>query len=94
MRNLKTRTKNRGVTNPDPYKKYPVATVANMEKHQRPGLIMFSPYTGEEASATPGDYWDVSSSYKFKDRTGRVMRLGVPSRKMGTPNPRRSVRRY
>jgi hypothetical protein len=40
-------------------------------------LVMYSPYTGEEYSANPGDYWAASSSKRFKDHEGRVMRLVV-----------------
>ena len=56
------------------------ATKANMDKlypKYHNSLVMYSPYTGEQYSANPGDYWNASPSKSFKDRTGHVMRLVV-----------------
>jgi len=56
------------------------ATKANMKKYYAKHgdhLIMFSPYTGEEYSANPGDYFMTPDSHRFKDSKGRVMRLGT-----------------
>lgn len=54
------------------------ATMENLKKYQgRPGLLMYSPYTGEEYSATIGDYFWAPSNARFKDSTGHVMRLGI-----------------
>lgn len=53
------------------------ATMKTLKKYQgAPGLLMFSPYTGEEYSATIGDYFMAPKTHKFKDSTGHSMRLG------------------
>jgi hypothetical protein len=42
------------------------ATLANMKKYEGlPGLGMFDPETGEEWSATPGDYWNATDDDFF-----------------------------
>ena len=53
------------------------ATMKNLKKYHGkvPGLIMYSPYTGEEYSATPGDYFWAKPNDRFRDSTGHVMRL-------------------
>ena len=56
------------------------ATKANLVKyHAKYGnrLRMFSPYTGEEYSANPGDYFMTPPDHRFKDSKGRVMQLGT-----------------
>ena len=55
------------------------ATVENMRRHAgQKGIVMFSPYTGEQYSANPGDYFWAKPGQRFKDSTGRVMRLQGP----------------
>jgi hypothetical protein len=50
------------------------ATVANM--HRAPeGTVAISPVTGEEYSATPGDYWDAPLNYCLTDSDGNEMIL-------------------
>ena len=61
-------------------KKEVYATKKNMDElypRYHDSLVMYSPYTGEQYSADPGDYWEAASSRRFKDRTGHIMRLVV-----------------
>jgi len=56
------------------------ATKANLDKYYRKygnRLVMYSPYTGEQYSANPGDYFMTPASHKFKDASRHVMRLVV-----------------
>jgi len=56
------------------------ATKANMDKYfAKHGhhLVMYSPYTGEQYSANPEDYWNAPKAHRFKDSSGRVMLLGT-----------------
>jgi hypothetical protein len=55
------------------------ATIENVKKYggQR-GVVMYSPKTGEQYSATPGDYWQVSPKYVFKGEKGAALYLGKP----------------
>jgi hypothetical protein len=56
-----------------------LATVENMRKAESiaPGLrvIAFSPLTGEEYSATPGDYWNHPADEPLRDSEGEPMIL-------------------
>jgi hypothetical protein len=55
------------------------ATMENVRKYgKQRGVVMYSPKTGEQYSATPGDYWNVSDKHVFKGRGGAAMYLGVP----------------
>lgn len=52
------------------------ATVANMRKHAHvPGMVMFSPWTGEEYSANGADYWHSDPDKIFTDSEGNEMWL-------------------
>lgn len=60
-----------------------IATIANMKKMRAKygaSLIAFSPETGEECSAAPGDYWDVPDREFLVDADGMPMLLGVVQR--------------
>jgi hypothetical protein len=57
------------------------ATIENMKKYaNRYGdrVIMYSPYTGEQYSANPGDYFMARPGTKFRDHSHHVMRLVLP----------------
>ena len=51
------------------------ATKANMRKYAGQGYIAYSFNTGEEYSATPGDYFMQEDNWRMKDRQGRGMFL-------------------
>ncbi len=52
------------------------ATVANMRKYREvPGVLAYSPTTGEEYSANPGDYWDHELDSPLTDSNGAAMIL-------------------
>ena len=56
------------------------ATKANLKKYYPKygnRLRMFSPYTGEEYSANPSDYFWAPPDHRFKDSKRRVMQLGT-----------------
>ena len=52
-----------------------IATIENMLAHYRPGVFAYSPGTGEEYSADPGDYWDAGRGWTMKDAGGEPMVL-------------------
>lgn len=57
-----------------------IANIANMEKARAihgSGVIAYSPFTHEEYSADPGDYWNASAEWVMRDCTGAVMHLVV-----------------
>lgn len=51
------------------------ATKKNMDRLYRDGVLAYSPRTGEEYSANPGDYWYMAPADAVKDSTGHVMVL-------------------
>jgi hypothetical protein len=51
------------------------ATLANMRKHYTEGVIAWSPTTGEEYSADPGDYFMLGDDDMLKDDGGEPMLL-------------------
>ncbi len=56
------------------------ATPENMKRHHDPNnaiesVIAWSPTTGEEYSATPGDYWDADPTKPLVDSDGEPMIL-------------------
>jgi hypothetical protein len=61
-----------------------LATPANMERLRRasgdaiaaPGVVAYSLNTGEQCSASPGDYWDRSPNEPLRDAVGEPMLLG------------------
>lgn len=56
------------------------ATIANMEKAREihgNRVISWSPLTGEEYSANPGDYWQATDEWVMKDSNGEPMILVV-----------------
>ena len=57
-------------------KKIIYATIENMRKFEGPGVVAYSPATGEEYSATPGDYFWLPPGQCLKDTRGRKLRLG------------------
>lgn len=52
-----------------------IATLANMRKHYREGVFAWSPDTGEEYSADPGDYFAMSEDSMLRDDNGEPMVL-------------------
>lgn len=64
-------------------KKFLPATPANMKKLIKkagqpiavPGVFAWSPYTDEEYSASPGDYWDRDPDAPLLDSDGNAMVL-------------------
>ena len=55
------------------------ATIENIKKYgSQKGVVMYCPRTGEQYSATPGDYWQVSPKYVFKGEKWAALYLGVP----------------
>lgn len=59
------------------------ATVANMRQHSGvPGLIAYSPVTGEECSANPGDYWHLPEDEPLIDSNGAAMVLARITRQV------------
>jgi len=57
-----------------------LATIENMRAHPRTpgtvGLTAYSPATGEQYSADPGDYWNASPGWTMRDSEGEPMILG------------------
>ena len=56
------------------------ATLKNMKKYENKfgsNLIAVSPWSGEEYSATVGDYFWAEPSFSIKDSKGRVCKLAV-----------------
>jgi len=51
------------------------ASIENIRKCGGNGVIAFSPYTGEEYSADPGDYWYAEDSLVLEDEDGNDMEL-------------------
>lgn len=52
------------------------ATIANMKAVQDdPGVFAYSPFTMEEYSATPGDYWMMADDEYLRDSDGNAMVL-------------------
>lgn len=51
------------------------ASIANMRRYYSPGVLAYSPATGEEYSANPSDYWDAGSTYVLTDANGDAMQL-------------------
>lgn len=54
------------------------ATIENMHKYENmhPGtMVAISPFTGEEYSATPGDYFTATPDYCLQDSEGEDMIL-------------------
>ena len=54
-----------------------LATPRNMRIHEGYGVVAYSPATGEEYSATPGDYWNMPDDECLTDSEGNEMILGV-----------------
>lgn len=55
---------------------YTVASVGNMRRIGDDRAVKaWSPHTGEEYSATPGDYWDAPDSEVLKDSEDEPMIL-------------------
>jgi hypothetical protein len=57
-----------------------LATMVNMREHYaRIGdhLIAVSPFTGEEYSANPSDYWHQADDWTMTDGDGNPMELAV-----------------
>ena len=54
-----------------------IASLKNMKKYEGRGTLAYSPHTGEEYSATPGDYWNAPESWVMKDSRGNKMYLVV-----------------
>lgn len=55
------------------------ATIENVRKYgKQRGVVMYAPKTGEQYSATPGDYWNYPEKHVFKGHKGAAMYLGVP----------------
>ena len=55
------------------------ATIENIKKYgSQKGVVMYCPRTGEQYSATPGDYFMAPPNHVFKGRGGATMYLGVP----------------
>lgn len=51
------------------------ATLANMREHYKNGVFAWSPSTGEEYSANPGDYFMMSEDDVLRDEYGDPMVL-------------------
>lgn len=54
-----------------------LASPANMRKYAKPGLVAYSEWTGEEYSATAGDYFWMPEDQPLEDRDGNCMTLAV-----------------
>ena len=53
-----------------------IATKANMTTHGGlPGVLAYSPTTGEEYSSNPGDYWAERDEWTMTDESGDPMVL-------------------
>lgn len=52
-----------------------IATMENMRKHYKPGVFAFSPATGQEYSARPGDYFWLPEGEALTDSEGEPMVL-------------------
>jgi hypothetical protein len=57
-----------------------LATKANLKKYSKvKGIVMFSPFTMEQFSATPGDYFNYPDNHIFRDSQGNKMILVCPT---------------
>ena len=55
------------------------ATMENVKKYgSQKGVVMYCPRTGEQYSATPGDYFMTPPKHVFKGHRGAAMYLGRP----------------
>jgi hypothetical protein len=55
------------------------ATIENIKKYgNQKGVVMYCPRTGEQYSATPGDYFMTPPKHVFKGEKGAPMYLGRP----------------
>lgn len=61
-----------------------IASKKNMDRLYRNGVFAYSPRTGEEYSANPGDYWYLASADTLKDSEGKPMVL-VTARRVIQP---------
>lgn len=52
-----------------------IATKRAMRERYRPGVLAYSPATGEEYSANPGDYWAQPDDWTMTDSEGEPMIL-------------------
>lgn len=52
-----------------------LATIENIQKYYRTGVVAFSPLTGEEVSANPEDYFYLSPGDVLTDDEGEPMIL-------------------
>lgn len=52
-----------------------IASLANMREHYRDGIMAWSPDTGEEYSAHPGDYFLMADDDTVLDAHGEPMLL-------------------
>lgn len=52
-----------------------IASLANMRDHYRDGIMAWSPDTGEEYSANPGDYFLMADDDVLRDEHGEPMLL-------------------
>ena len=52
-----------------------IASKRNMEANYDTGVFAYSPDTGEECSANPGDYWYMSNGDILEDGNGNAMIL-------------------
>ena len=53
------------------------ATLRNMTEHASGSAFAWSPITGEEYSATPGDYFTMGPNDVLRDSNGDVMYLAT-----------------
>jgi hypothetical protein len=55
-----------------------LATIENMQRTKGvAGVLAWSPTTGEEYSADPGDYWNAPAGWTIRDEDGEPMVLVV-----------------
>ena len=52
-----------------------IASMRNMRALHGPGVVAWSPITGEEYSADPGDYWWADDGWTQLDAEGEPMIL-------------------
>lgn len=52
-----------------------LATIENMRAHHAPGVLAYSPTTGEEYSSDPGDYWWAPEGYTLTDAEENPLHL-------------------
>lgn len=55
------------------------ATIQNMRQHYAEGVFAYSPFTGEESSANPGDYFWLGEDDPLIDSLGQAMILATRS---------------